>query len=56
MQSSAKRRRLDLILEAISFTNSKNKTGPRTEPCGTPDETSFEEKKQVIWERFNKNA
>ena len=43
MQSSAKRRRPDLMLEAISFINSKNKTGPRTEPCGTSDEMSLEE-------------
>ena len=43
MQSSAKRRRLDLTDDRISLIYNKNRTGPKTEPCGTPERTGFEE-------------
>ena len=35
--SSAKRRIEDLMFPSMSFMLSKKRTGPRTEPCGTPD-------------------
>ena len=38
--SSAKRRHSDVMLSGRSFTYNKKKRGPRTEPCGTPDNTS----------------
>ena len=38
--SYAKRRIEDLIFPFMSFMQSKKRTGPRTEPCGTPDVTS----------------
>ena len=39
MLSSAKNRMGDLMLLFVSFMYSKKRTGPRTEPCGTPDVT-----------------
>ena len=38
-QSSAKRRTDDLILSGRSLINIKKRTGPKTDPCGTPDKT-----------------
>ena len=38
-QSSAKRRTDDLILSGRSLINIKKRTGPKTDPWGTPDKT-----------------
>ena len=38
-QSSANRRTDDLILSGRSLINIKKRTGPKTDPCGTPDKT-----------------
>ena len=39
IQSSAKRRTDDLILSGRSLINIKKRTGPKTDPWGTPDKT-----------------
>ena len=41
-QSSAKRRTDDLILPGRSLINIKKRTGPKTDPWGTPDKTGSE--------------
>ena len=38
-QSSAKRRTDDLIFSGRSLIKMRNRTGPRTDPRGTPDRT-----------------
>ena len=38
---SAKSLTLDLTCSGRSFICAKKRTGPRTEPCGTPDETGI---------------
>ena len=38
-QSSAKRRTDDLIFSGRSLIKMRNRTGPRTDPWGTPDRT-----------------
>ena len=38
-QSSAKRRTDDLIFSGRSLIKIRNRTGPRTDPWGTPDRT-----------------
>ena len=38
-QSSAKRRTDDLIFSGRSLIKMRNRTGPRTDPLGTPDRT-----------------
>ena len=38
-QLSAKRRTDDLILSGRSLINIKKRTGPKTDPWGTPDKT-----------------
>ena len=40
MLSSANRRILDWMFSLMSLMYSKKSTGPRSEPCGTPDVTS----------------
>ena len=42
-QSSAKRRTDDLILSGRSLINIKKRTGPKTDPWGTPDKTGTDE-------------
>ena len=37
--SSANRRTCDCTLSGRSFMYNRNKIGPRTDPCGTPEET-----------------
>ena len=39
--SSAKSLTLDLTWSGRSFMYARNKMGPRTEPCGTPEETGI---------------
>ena len=39
--SSAKRLTLDLTCSGRSFIYTKERMGPRTEPCGTPNETGI---------------
>ena len=39
MRSSAKRQHLEETHSGMSFMNDRNKIGPRTDPCGTPDVT-----------------
>ena len=39
--SSAKSLTLDLTCSGRSFMYARKRIGPRTEPCGTPDETVF---------------
>lgn len=60
MQSPAKRRRCDLTDEDMSFMYSKNRTGPKIEPCETPESTGLEEDlmpfTEADWERFDKKA
>ena len=38
-QSSAKRRKDDLIFSGRSLIKMRNRTGPKTDPWGTPDRT-----------------
>ena len=39
VQSSANSRTDDLILSGRSLMKIRNRTGPKTDPCGTPDRT-----------------
>ena len=38
-QSSANRRMFDVMASGRSFMNSRNRSGPSTEPWGTPEVT-----------------
>ena len=40
-EASAKSLTLDLTCSGRSFMYARNKMGPRTEPCGTPEETDI---------------
>ena len=40
--SSAKSLTLDQIFSGRSFMYAKKRIGPKTEPCGTPEETGIE--------------
>ena len=39
--SSAKSLTMDLTCSGRSFMYARKRIGPRTEPCGTPEETGF---------------
>ena len=58
IQSPAKRRKLAFI--QISFIYNGNNTGPKIEPCGTPDKTGLEEDwvpfMETNWERLDRKA
>ena len=45
MQSSAKSRTSDVISSVMSFMYRRNRSGPSTVPCGTPDVTCTPEYK-----------
>lgn len=56
IQSSAKRRNLDLADDGMSFMYNKNRTGPKIEPCGTQNKTGLDKDRtpfiETDWERF----
>ena len=51
--SSAKSLTLDLTCSGRSFMYARNKMGPRTDPCGTPEETGNVQETGIVIRKYH---